>query len=118
MRIFIAFGLLLFACGSSSSDSGGAAGSASGACPALGGTWTIQTHCVSSFVGQTVTIMQNACTLSMAAPFDGYSGTVSSDGKLEVTGPTAAGTQQCTGTASASSLSLACPGPCAVTLGR
>ena len=56
--------------------------------------------------------------LSLAAPFDGYSGTVTSDGQLDVKGPTATGSQECTGTATTASLALACPGPCAVTLGR
>jgi hypothetical protein len=126
MRIFIAVGLLLCACGSSSSDGGGgggagangSAGAAGAACPSLAGTWTIKTHCVSSFVGQTVMVTQSACSLSLAAPFDGYSGNVKSDGTLDVTGPTASGTQECMGTATASSMSLSCPGPCAVTLGR
>jgi hypothetical protein len=120
MRIFIALGLLLCACGSSSSDAGGGAGAgaSAGACPSLGGTWTIQAHCVSSFVGQTVTVTESSCMLSLAAPFDGYSGTVTSDGQLDVKGPTASGSQECTGTATAASMMLACPGPCAVTLGR
>jgi hypothetical protein len=124
MRTFIALSLLLCACGSSSSDGAGAggatgsAGATGAACPALGGTWTIKTHCVSSFVGQTVMVTQTACSLSLAAPFDGYSGNVKGDGALDVMGPSASGTQECTGTATASSMSLSCPGPCAVTLGR
>ncbi|HEX3852071.1 MAG TPA: hypothetical protein VHW01_13960 [Polyangiaceae bacterium] len=124
MRIFIGISLLLCACGSSSSDGAGAggadgsAGTSGGACPSLAGIWTIKTHCVSSFVGQTVTVTQSACSLSLAAPFDGYSGSVKSDGSLDVSGPTASGTQECTGAATPSSMSLSCPGPCAVTLGR
>ncbi|HEY5376937.1 MAG TPA: hypothetical protein VIK01_24820 [Polyangiaceae bacterium] len=118
MRIFLAISLVLCACGSNSSDATGGGGSSSGACPALAGTWTIKTHCVSSFVGQTVTVTQSACSLSLAAPFDGYSGSVKSDGALDVTGPSASGTQECMGTATASSMSLSCPGPCAVALGR
>ena len=114
MRIFVALGLFLLACGSSSSDSG----SPSGACPNLAATWTITAHCVSSFVGQTVTVAQSSCALTFAAPFDGYTGTVASDGSLNVTGPTATGTQDCTGTATASTLDLSCPGPCDVTLTR
>ena len=118
MRIFIALSLLLCACGSSSSNAGGGAGASAGACPSLAGTWTIQAHCVSSFVGQTVTVTESSCMLSLAAPFDGYSGTVTSDGQLDVKGPTATGSQECSGTATAASMMLACPGPCAVTLGR
>ncbi|HEY1537299.1 MAG TPA: hypothetical protein VGF76_24930 [Polyangiaceae bacterium] len=118
MRILIALSLLLCACGSSSSDAGGGGGASAGACPSLAGTWTIQAHCVSSFVGQTVSVTESSCMLSLAAPFDGYSGTVTSDGQLDVKGPTASGSQECTGTATAASMMLACPGPCAVTLGR
>jgi hypothetical protein len=114
VKIFMGLGLLLFACGSSSSDDS----APSSACPNLAATWTITAHCVSSFVGQTVTVTQSSCALTFAAPFDGYSGTVSSDGSLNVTGPTATGTQDCTGTATASSLDLSCPGPCHVTLTR
>jgi hypothetical protein len=124
MRILIVLSLLLFGCGSSSSNSAGgagadgSAGTSSDACPSLAGTWTIKTHCVSSFVGQTVMVTQSVCSLSLAAPFDGYSGSVKSDGSLDVSGPTASGTQECMGSATASDMSLSCPGPCAVTLGR
>jgi hypothetical protein len=65
-----------------------------------------------------VTVTQSSCSLSFAAPFTGYSGTVASDGSLNVTGPTATGTQNCTGSATTSSIDLSCPGPCAVTLAR
>jgi hypothetical protein len=114
VKIFIALGLLLLACGSNSSGDG----SPSGACPSLAGTWTITAHCVSSFVGQTVAVTQSSCSLTLAAPFDGYAGTVAGDGTLNVTGPTATGTQDCTGTTSSNTIDLSCPGPCAVALTR
>jgi hypothetical protein len=118
VKTFVALSLLLCACGSSSSGGGsaGSGGAASGACPTLAGTWTITAHCVSSFVGQTVTVSQSACALTFAAPFNGYTGTVASDGKLNVMGPTAGGTQECTGSATTTTIDLSCPGPCAVTL--
>jgi hypothetical protein len=114
VKTFVALSWFLFACSSGSSNSG----SPSGACPDLAATWTITSHCVSSFVGQTVAVTQNSCSLAFASPFDGYSGTVASDSSLHVTGPTATGTQDCTGTATTSSIDLSCPGPCQVTLMR
>src|SRR5882724_10593991 len=97
VKPFFSLRLLLIACGSSSW--GGPAGK--GACPSLAVTWTITSHCVSTFVGQAVSVSQSACALTFAAPFAGYTGSVASDGTVNVTGPTANGTQDCTGTTTA-----------------
>lgn len=113
------------ACGTSNTDGGigsagaaGSAGSASPDCPTLSGTWSIAAHCVPSFVGEPVTITQDGCALSMAEPFDGFTGTVARDGALEVSGPSESGTQECSGVSTADNIGLACPGPCAVQLSR
>jgi hypothetical protein len=59
-------------------------------------------------------VTQTDCTLSFAAPFDGFTGTVTSDGMLSLSGP-----QSCTGTVTASSISMVCtPGTCDVKLAR
>jgi phage baseplate assembly protein gpV len=107
--------LLLCACSSSSSPSGSPSpdgGNAS--CPSVAGTWNITAHCDASFIGQSVAVTQTDCALSFAAPFNGFMGTVTSDGTLTLSGP-----QTCTGTVTSSSISMTCtPGTCVVTLAR
>jgi phage baseplate assembly protein gpV len=107
--------LWLCACSSSSSSSGSPSpdgGNAS--CPSVAGTWNITAHCDASFIGQSVVVTQTDCTLSFAAPFNGFTGTVTSDDKLTLSGP-----QTCTGMVTASSISMTCtPGTCVVTLAR
>ena len=49
-----------------------------------------------------------------SSPFNGFTGTVTADGKVTVSGP-----QSCTGTATSSAISMSCtPGTCSVTLSR
>jgi hypothetical protein len=80
----------------------------------VAGTWTITAHCVSSFVGQSAVVTQNGCALSFGQPFDGFSGNVTSDDKLSLSGP-----QTCSGTATATSIAMTCtPNTCNVTLSR
>jgi hypothetical protein len=112
-------GLSIAAC-SSDSDSSSASSSASSssgsgaACPNLAATWKVTAHCDPSLVGKDAVVTQSGCNLTFAAPFDGFTGTVTADNKVTIAGP-----QTCTGTASASSIALSCtPGTCAVTLSR
>ncbi|HYQ45473.1 MAG TPA: hypothetical protein VER11_25980 [Polyangiaceae bacterium] len=114
------FGLVCSACGSDSSNSPGSAGSgnAGGAgnsgCPDVSGSWNITEHCEHSLIGTTLTVTQNACALSFSAPFDGFSGSVTTDGKITVGGP-----QDCTGTATTSAITMNCtPSTCVVKLAR
>jgi hypothetical protein len=108
--------LLVAACSSSSSpasadapDSGGG-----GACPDVSGTWTITQHCDTSLVGEKAVVTETGCSLSFAAPFDGFSGMVAAGGGITLTGA-----QSCTGTVEASSITMVCtPGSCDVTLTR
>jgi len=52
--------------------------------------------------------------VSFASPFDAFSGSVTSDGKITLSGP-----QGCSGTATATSVSMNCtPDPCPVKLTR
>lgn len=105
--------LLICACSSSSSGSSDA-GATSAACPNVAGTWTITEHCDTTLVGQTAVVAQTGCSLSFAAPFNGFTGTVASDGALTLGGP-----QTCSGTASSSDLTLNCtPGTCVVKLSK
>jgi hypothetical protein len=110
--LFLVALLCLLACSSSlSSSSGGDSGSM---CPNVAGTWNITEHCDPSLVGQRVVVTQTGCSLSFAAPFNGFTGTLASDGKIIVSGP-----QSCTGAATASSISMSCtPGTCKVALAR
>jgi hypothetical protein len=106
--------LFISACGSSSSgpSDSSAAGDTSTACPNVAGTWNIAEHCDLTLVGKTAVVMENDCSLTFAAPFDGFTGTVASDGKLTLSGP-----QTCSGTASSSVIDLRCtPGTCSVKL--
>jgi hypothetical protein len=112
----------LCACSSSSSSpstgtgtsGGGSSSGSSGACPNVAGAWKITAHCDASLVGQALTITQTDCALAFSAPFNGFTSTLTTDGKISVSGP-----QTCTGTAAASAISMTCtPGTCLVTLGR
>src|SRR5689334_567317 len=115
--------LVCSACGDSSDspNSGGSAGSgnAGGAnnansCPDVSGNWTLTDHCEASYIGMTLTVIENDCALSFAAPFAAFAGNVTADGKIMLTGP-----QDCTGTATATSVSMSCtPDPCPVKLSR
>jgi len=103
---------VLYAC---SSGAGAGANVPDGAaCPNLIGDWKVASHCDPSLVGQNATIAQSNCALSFAPPFDGFTGTVSADAKLTLSGP-----QTCTGTAGTDTLELSCtPGTCTVKLTR
>ena len=109
------------ACGGSSDSAnpeGNAGANAGGAgnasCPDVSGKWTLTEHCDLSFIGMTLNVTENACVLSFASPFDAFSGSVSKEGKITLSGP-----QNCTGTATATSVSMNCtPDPCPVKLAR
>ena len=110
--LFLAALPVLLACSSSSSSAGG--GDSGATCPNVAGKWNITAHCDSSLIGQSVVVTQNDCSLSFAMPFNGFTGTLTSDGKVTLSGP-----QSCTGTATASAISMSCtPGTCTVTLAR
>jgi hypothetical protein len=105
--------LLIGACSSSSSGSPDA-GAAGAACPNVAGTWTITAHCDATLIGQPAVVTQSACSLTFAAPFNGFTGTVANDGALTLSGP-----QTCSGTASSTDLTLNCtPGTCVVKLSK
>jgi hypothetical protein len=109
-RVLVAMLPLVLSCSSGSSSSSGDGGT----CPDVSGAWKITAHCDSSLVGQSVMVTENACSLSFAAPFNGFMGSVTTDGKISLTGP-----QSCSGTASPTSIMMTCtPGTCVVTLGR
>lgn len=110
----------IVACSSSDSDpapasSASSSGAASsGTCPSLAATWKVTGHCDPSLVGKDAVVTQSGSSLTFGAPFDGFTGTVTSDCKVTIAGP-----QTCTGTATASAISLACtPGTCSVTLSK
>jgi hypothetical protein len=112
----------LGACGTdtAANTSSGASGKGgSTACPSLAGTWTIETHCQSSFVGSSVTIAQQGCAITSTGSFGGFSGTVAADGSYDLAGMLPGMMKiTCTGTATAKTLTQTCPGGCMVKLGR
>jgi len=100
---------VLVACGSDDDDS-----SANGNCPNVSGSWTVSEHCDASLVGKKADVTQTGCNLAFAAPFNGFSGSVTAAGDVSVTGP-----QTCSGKASSSEIALDCtPSACKVTLAR
>lgn len=107
--------LLLAACGSDTSGNEGTTGSTGGeSCPDVSGNWKVTAHCDPSLVGQGVSITEKSCGLTFAAPFNGFTGTVTEAGKITLSGP-----QSCTGDASATAVTMSCtPGTCTVTLAR
>ena len=120
IRSLIMIGVFCTACGGSSDPSStqgnaaGAAGAGNQSCPALSGAWDVTAHCDPSLIGMKLQITDNACSLSFAAPFDAFRGNVTADGVITLSGP-----QNCTGTATASAVSMNCtPGTCVVKLAR
>jgi len=108
--------VLCAACGSSSdpAPAGSAGNPGSSRCPDLSGAWDVTAHCESSLIGMTLQVTENDCKLSMAAPFDKFTGNVTADGTITLSGP-----QSCTGTATASAVTMNCtPGTCVVKLAR
>jgi hypothetical protein len=104
-----AFALFSLAC-----SGGGSSDGTASSCANLAGAWKVKAHCDPTLVGQNVAVTETGCSLSMAAPFNGFTGTVSENGKLTISGP-----QSCTGTATVSSISMTCtPGTCQVVLER
>jgi hypothetical protein len=78
----------------------------------VAGTWKITAHCDASLVGQNAVVSQNGCALSFAPPFDGFTGSVTNDDKISLSGP-----QTCSGTVSATTIAMTCtPNTCTVTL--
>jgi len=124
MGLIGAAGLVCGACGSSSDPSSGSSagesgtsggsGSGSASCPDVSGSWQVTAHCDATVIGMTLQVTQRDCSLAFAEPFDAFSGSLTSDGKISLSGP-----QTCTGTASEISVSMSCtPAPCPVKLAR
>lgn len=87
------------------------------ACPSMGGTWKIATHCAAAYVGQTAPIAQDGCALTFSAPYDSFKGTVTAEGKFTMSGMSQGITVTCDGTATSTNLAMSClPGPCGATL--
>jgi hypothetical protein len=104
--------LLVAAC--SSSSSGSAPSGGAGSCPNVAGTWKVTQHCDPQFIGQDAKVTQNGCSLTFDPPFNGFTGSVTSDDKISLSGP-----QTCSGTVSDTAITMTCtPGTCTVALGH
>lgn len=87
-------------------------------CPNLAGEWTIEAHCGASLVGMTVPVTQVGCDITTGGTFSGFTGSVAVDGAFTLGGE-ANGTQvNCTGTATASTITQSCTGDCDVVLSK
>lgn len=74
--------------------------------------WKVNAHCDASLIGKPMAVNQTNCSLTLGAPFDGFTGTLTPEGKVTVSGP-----QSCTGTATTDSIAMTCtPGTCNVQL--
>jgi len=88
-----------------------------GDCPDMTGSWKVVDHCESSARGQTVSVSQTSCAITYAAPFTGWTGTISGAGVLTSTGPAGSQTLTCSGTLDGPTANLSCtPGGCIVKL--
>lgn len=94
------------------------AGSSAAACPELGGTWVIQAHCSAALQGMKVMIEQSACAFTTSGSFPGFTGTVSRDGKVTLSGTANGMSVACSGDVSAQQIMEICTGDCHVTLSR
>jgi hypothetical protein len=94
-------------------------GEPGGDCPDLAGTWVVDSHCESSLVGDTFTVTQRGCDLTVSAPFNGWTGYLSSAGGLTMSGPAGDTYLTCTGSATATAVQTRCsPGSCSVRMSR
>jgi hypothetical protein len=111
---FLSLASFLVSAFAACSGGSGSAAPSGASCPDVSGNWKVTAHCDPTLIGKAAVVTQNGCSLTFAAPFDGFTGTVTADGQLSVSGP-----QSCSGTAGATSLSMTCtPGTCTVTLAR
>jgi hypothetical protein len=78
----------------------------------MAGTWVVRSHCQASFIGQTATVNQTGCSLSVSPPFDNFSGTIGVSGDVSVS----SGHVSCTGTLSGDTINLSCQPTCALTI--
>lgn len=113
IRNLLLVGACFVLCNACGSDSAGSENTGK-TCPDVSGTWQVTEHCVASLVGASASVKQTGCELSFDAPFDGFSGSVTSDGKITI-----GGVQDCVGNATSSAISMLCtPGDCQVKLAR
>lgn len=85
-------------------------------CPDVSGPWTVREHCSQDMIGLVSTITQDGCSISSdwggPAPF---TGAVSSDGALTMSGSTGETVQTCTGSLADDTITLDCtPDACHV----
>jgi hypothetical protein len=66
-------------------------------CPDLSGTWIFTENCEPENVGRPYNVVPTGCTYTVTEPWNGWSGTISADGSVTSTGPTADGTLVCAG---------------------
>lgn len=88
------------------------------ACLGIDGSWTIASHCQTSVVGTTATVHQTGCSVSSVDPWTGWSGSMTSDGAITMSGPAGTAQMTCTGTATASAITMTCNPTCEVKLTR
>lgn len=85
-------------------------------CADLSGDWTIDQHCESVFVGDSLKLNQNGCEFDMDEPFPDFGGTISADGSITVGGTFEGDVINCTGTATTSQITLKCDDGCNIVI--
>ena|ERR1700761_2991418 len=115
--IALALTLASSGCGSDDDDEMNSEAS-SGECPSLAGTWTITMHCNGGAIGMAVHVTQGGCTLMLDGVFDGYAGSLTSNGSFNLRGPSTGPAVTCGGVATNRSITETCSPNCVVTLNR
>lgn len=107
-------GTLAAGCGDddSKTDDGDAA------CLAIDGSWNISNHCQTSVVGTTATVHQSGCSISAVDPWTGWSGSMTPGDGITMSGPAGTAQMTCTGTVTASAITMSCNPTCDVELTR
>lgn len=99
-----------------------AAGCGGATCPSVQGSWKVTEHCASAQVGQTYTMNQNGCTLTVAASGITFSGSVGVDNSFSMIGTVGSATMTCNGSVSGAVITQTCnqagEPPCAMSLAK
>ena len=119
VNVALAIGMLSIGCGGEAVSDTGSGGGGGASCPNLAGTWTISSHCDTSFVGDPVSVGQSGCRFTDQT--FGFSGTLDASGAFTATTMLGGQLTTCTGTATASTIAQTCSvlgGTCSMSLVR
>lgn len=86
-------------------------------CPDISGDWEVTSHCNDDFVGAVVAFEQDGCEVESGGSFEGFSGTVSDNGDLNIGGEGGGSDViTCEGVATSGQITIECSDGCNVIL--